>query len=323
MKKKVIVIGAICVIALICVGIFTFCIYPNIAAKRISQQISDIGTVTLESRADIEAARVAYDGCRDSIKEGVTNLDVLEEAERTIDRLEKEKAEKEKKLVRSVENKIYKIGTVTLGSNKKIKAARTAYDNLDSSLQDRVTNYNDLTKAEEKYKKLKKKQEKAKVKARVESLKSKMRRKYDKVEGISWYYPSNFPYYANTRSYVLPYIGKMKEGVWLRLVFRYTEDDWIFWNSLKIVVDGKTYTPYVPYSEIERDNGGGDVWEYWDCNPSSSDIKMLEAISKSKQTIVRFQGDNYRYDLYVSAADKKAIRDTLALYRAFNKLESM
>lgn len=30
---------------------------------------------------------------------------------------------------------------------------------------------------------------------------------YDKVENITWYKPQAYPYYANSRSYVLPYIG--------------------------------------------------------------------------------------------------------------------
>ena len=42
---------------------------------------------------------------------------------------------------------------------------------------------------------------------------------YDKVENITWYKPQAYPYYANSRSYVLPYIGVGSYGnAWLRLV---------------------------------------------------------------------------------------------------------
>ena len=42
---------------------------------------------------------------------------------------------------------------------------------------------------------------------------------YDKVENIIWYKPQAYPYYANSRSYVLPYIGVGSYGnAWLRLV---------------------------------------------------------------------------------------------------------
>jgi len=77
----------------------------------------------------------------------------------------------------------------------------------------------------------------------------------------------------------------------------------------------------VGYYNTIRDNDT-EVWEYWDeCLKynqamDSDQIKMLKAIANSNETIVRFQGDNYHYDLYVKEADKKMIRDALALYEA-------
>ena len=37
-----------------------------------------------------------------------------------------------------------------------------------------------------------------------QSLLAKLSKRYDKVEDITWYKPQNYPYYANSRSYVLP-----------------------------------------------------------------------------------------------------------------------
>ena len=51
------------------------------------------------------------------------------------------------------------------------------------------------------------------------------------------------------------------------------------------------------------------------------DIEMLQAIADSEETIVRFQGDNYHYDLTISASDKKAIQSVLTAYEYADYLE--
>ena len=87
------------------------------------------------------------------------------------------------------------------------------------------------------------------------------------------------------------------------------------------MVDGVKYYKYVGYYNTTRDNDT-EVWEYWDeClnynqSMDSDEIQMLKAIANSSETIIRFQGDDYYYDLYVSDKDKEMIRDTLALYEA-------
>ena len=41
---------------------------------------------------------------------------------------------------------------------------------------------------------------------------------------------------------------------------------------------------------------------------------MLRAIAASEETIIRFQGDTYYYDLTVSGTDKQAIETVLDAY---------
>ena len=138
---------------------------------------------------------------------------------------------------------------------------------------------------------------------------------YDNVENITWYKPQAYPYYANSRSYVLPYIGVDSYGnAWLRLVFHYTGDNWILFKKITVSVDGQNYVKDFDYFEVSRDNGSGDVWEYVDISPSGTDINMLRAIAASKETIVRFQGDDYHYDLTVKSSDKSAIISVLDAY---------
>lgn len=71
-----------------------------------------------------------------------------------------------------------------------------------------------------------------------------------------------------------------------------------------------------------RDKDGGKDWEYYDEVISTEHsthvarLEMLARIADSEETIVRFEGDNYKYDLYVTDADKEMINDMFILYEA-------
>ena len=67
-----------------------------------------------------------------------------------------------------------------------------------------------------------------------------------------------------------------------------------------------------------HDNDNGVVWEYIDLEATDTDIKTLWAIVNSTQTVIRFEGDDHRYDLTVLDSDKAAIRDILTAYEALS-----
>ena len=119
------------------------------AAKAVEDQINGIGTVTLNSEAAIKEARAAYEKLTSVQKALVSNLDKLEAAEKALADLKDEAAANE------VEKLIDAIGTVTLGSEDKIKAARAAYDALTEKQKKLVENYKKLTDAESRLQELK------------------------------------------------------------------------------------------------------------------------------------------------------------------------
>lgn len=88
------------------------------------------------------------------------------------------------------------------------------------------------------------------------------------------------------------------------------------------MADGVNYYKNIGYFNTIRDNSGGKVWEYYDevldsdLSMDAGQLQMLQAIAQSEETIIRFQGDNYYYDLYVTDMDKQIIQDTLDLYEA-------
>lgn len=47
---------------------------------------------------------------------------------------------------------------------------------------------------------------------------------------------------------------------------------------------------------------------------TDADIEMLWEIANSKETIIRFEGNDYYDNFTVSAADKKAIKEILTAY---------
>ena len=124
------------------------------AADQVSKNITNIGTVTLESEDAIKEARTAYDALTNAQKELVSNKDVLEKAESTLKELQDAKAA-DVKAAEEVTNKISGIGDVTLESEDAIKEARTAYDALTDAQKELVSNKDVLEKAETTLKELK------------------------------------------------------------------------------------------------------------------------------------------------------------------------
>ena len=115
----------------------------------------------------------------------------------------------------------------------------------------------------------------------------------------------------------MPYICtnlKTGEFVSLRIQANYTGDDWLFWEKLTINIDGENTYKNANYSDINRDNDYGDVWETYDYNATDLDVELLRKIVQSKKTIVRFEGKHYYKDVEVTAADKQGIKQMLTAY---------
>lgn len=100
--------------------------------------------MTLESGEQIARARYAYEALTEKQQKIVSNLAVLEEAERVFDDLR----------AREVSAAIASIGEVTLESLDTIRYAQELYDGLTEKQQVLVTNYDQLLQAAEQYQNL-------------------------------------------------------------------------------------------------------------------------------------------------------------------------
>lgn len=280
-------------------------------AAVVDSLIVQIGEVTIESEEKIEAARQEYDAVPASVKSRVKGLTELESAENMLIMLRAQR----------VDNLIDQIGEVTLESADKINADQQAFNRLKKNEKAQVKNVSRLTRAREEFAALQKQEKEAK---RTEALKllGNMRLDEDKVRHLKFYYPSiwrvnqNETWIADKRCFILPYIGMDDHGgVWMRVVYNFTNDDWVFFKKITVAADEKRYYRSFEDYDIVHDVDGG-VREYIDID-GVSDVEMLLAIANSKETIVRFEGDEFVYDFIVKEIDKRAIREVLLVYETF------
>lgn len=151
---------------------------------------------------------------------------------------------------------------------------------------------------------------------RLAEATKKMRTNFDEVKEITWYHDKTTTDYVDENSFAI-YIGKEKTGEpWLRIRLQYAGDDWVFVDSYIIKADDTTFNINPSYGEIKRDHDYGVVWEYYDGPVTDEIYNMIIAIMDSKKTIIRHQGDEYRFDWTVKEAEKKAIRNVLDAYEA-------
>ena len=199
---------------------------------------------------------------------------------------------------------------MTLDSGDAIDEAESAYQALTEAQRQQVSNAEQIQTAKDRLQEL----EKAEAERLKDEALASLRKEEDKVQKITWYYPSAFPRYTDIRCYVLPYIGKNSSSAWLRLRMNYTSrDNCVVWALITITSDGRNTTSYYKYSDITRDNDT-EVWEYNDIPVNDKELKLLNEIAESEETIVRFQGDDHYKDFTVSASDKAAIKQLLLAY---------
>ena len=104
--------------------------------------IDGIGTVDLDSRAAIDAAREAYDALDDRLKEKVGNAGLIEQAEAAYEqvRLTADAS--------AIEDAIAAIGEVTTDSAEAIEAAKALYEAAPAEVQALIGNFAALEEAE-------------------------------------------------------------------------------------------------------------------------------------------------------------------------------
>jgi len=150
---------------------------------------------------------------------------------------------------------------------------------------------------------------------RLKLLLGRMSREYDSVEHTTFIQPRANSLAAGPKTYVTLYVGRADSGdTWLRTRLQYGGERWIFFDRIKVNIDGVTLPEEkLGYFRVERDNQDGYVWEWADLSVPDAAVPVFEAMAAGKSVVVRFEG-KYRKDLVLSSAAKQTLRDTLEMY---------
>lgn len=147
----------------------------------------------------------------------------------------------------------------------------------------------------------------------VSALTKELDLERDKVEKISFYSAKGND---RLKSRLEAYIS-LPDGALplLRMKPIYFGDNWIFYESIKVMVDDSViYERAFNRSDIVRDNSAGSVWETADFVAKESEIGVLRAIANSKAATIRFSGSERRHDHEVTAKERRDIKKILDAY---------
>lgn len=157
--------------------------------------------------------------------------------------------------------------------------------------------------------------------AQIARALSSMRRSHDDVKEMSWYYDRSVPSTVNSANKLLLYIGKPDKGApYLRFSIRYVADDWLFIQSYVIKADGRTFEIDASgLRDVERDNGYGGIWEWYDVPAEERELDIVRAIVAAKQVVLRCEGRQYRRDRTIGTDEKLALQRVLNAYEALKR----
>lgn len=268
------------------------------AAIAVEAAISELDEITVNSGDALEAVQSAYDALSSDEKNQVENYDVLVTAWATFSALQDQESATQLKAV------IDALGSVSVNNRQRLVEAMKLYNETTDDIRALVSNTDVLLSAADSV---------------SSTMLSQMAVESDFVRNMSFYYHTQFPrgndyWYADERSFSLPYLGVDSSSVWLRWVCNYTASDWVFFKKITFACDDQRFYKNFSYFDVTRDNSGGKVWEYVDVEVGTTEIQILEAIANSTNTIIRYEGDDYYRDVTVTQKDKDAIRFMLDLY---------
>lgn len=146
----------------------------------------------------------------------------------------------------------------------------------------------------------------------------KLKKKYDDVDGITWYENPYFTHY-NNKNLTSIYIGHQGNSLWLRLKMSYQGDDWIFFDQAYLSYDGNTKQLFFnEYEDKKTENSGGGVWEWIDVQVTADTEAFLRDFAKSKNAKMRLSG-KYTRTRNLSLDERRGIIDILNGYDALQK----
>lgn len=162
--------------------------------------------------------------------------------------------------------------------------------------------------AERKAQEAKEAQIKADLEKKLKTALSKMRIENDDMIKAVRYEDKTSPQYRNVNGFYLTITEHPTTGRYLTLNLQYSGSDWLFINGYIIKADDQTFvlTP----DKVNRDNSNY-VWEWSTFTDEEEIMPIVEAVIKSKEAKVRYQGQQYYKDRVITATEKQALQNVL------------
>lgn len=131
-------------------------------------------------------------------------------------------------------------------------------------------------------------------------------------DDIKWYRPKASPKFANKNGIYCYFATQNDKLTKLKFRVQYYNDDWLFFDKIQFLVDGKAFD-YIP-SKTNTDSGnGGYIWEWLDEDLTDADKELIYALSNAKEAKMKFIG-KYSDVKIITKEQAKGIKQTLELY---------
>lgn len=142
----------------------------------------------------------------------------------------------------------------------------------------------------------------------------------DDVQGITRYYPRWAGQYVNGHSAVLLSLAKPDHGA-PSLIFsiRYVADDWLFIERYVIKADDQKFVIPTRFGDVEKDNAGGEIWEWWTSAYDARAAAIVGGILASKGAVIRHEGKQYHKDREIGAQERADLQRMLDAYAVLRK----
>jgi hypothetical protein len=138
--------------------------------------------------------------------------------------------------------------------------------------------------------------------------------KDDEVTGNKVYRHQQSPGFPGNSSDLQLYLVQDSKGALTpRLRIQYVDDNWLFINQFVIKCDNTTFT-VTPNAanRVERDNGRGIIWEWYDVPLRQTEQEIVDAILSAKvKVILRHEGRQYQKDREIDRTEIERLRSVL------------
>lgn len=136
----------------------------------------------------------------------------------------------------------------------------------------------------------------------------------DEFDGRTWWKPKTAAKFVNRNSLYFYFEETSGTVSNFRIRFQYYADDWLFIEKVTFLVDDNVFT-YRP-DKVDRDNGDGFIWEWFDEYLIPARQFFLEAIENAKVVKMKIQGQQYDKVKTVSPAELLSLKQSISIYKA-------